>query len=88
MFFEEASVVFTEMLHVCLDEPSPLPLLPPPPALSKSLYYCMRNSLEMKSLFTFSKKAKENRSICLQSTVAQETPRVAHQAAVTHLLGV
>lgn len=59
MFFEEASVVFTEMLHVCLDEPSPLPLLPPPPALSKSLYYCMRNSLEMKSLFTFSKKAKK-----------------------------
>lgn len=32
---------------------------PPPPALSKSLYYCMRNSLEMKSLFTFSKKAKK-----------------------------
>lgn len=90
MFFEEASVVFTEMLHVCLDEPSPLPLLPPPLFLNHSI-------IAWEILWKWShylhfekkrKKSKENRSICLQSTVARETPRVAHQAAVTHLLGV
>lgn len=65
------------MHRVCLDEPSLAPS-----ALPVTLYK-QRNTLEVKSLFTFFKY-----SIYVQSTKAQEKPQVAHQTAVTHLLAL